>query len=990
MKSSIRPRLHSSTTSMLCFLLLSFQGAILFADLKINEFMASNIYTQLNSDYSDFVDWIELYNAGTNPVSLDGYYLTDDLELPRKWAMPEGIILQPGEYHIIWADGENHDSHASFKLSEGGEEIGIFRSDQSVIDSVTFSSQFDDISYGRFPDGEDAWVFFPQPTAGSSNLKGINTAQRASRPEFSPEGGLASIGDQITLSTQTNGEIRYTLDGSIPDEQSTLYSDPIPVDSTTVICARIFQENLLPGKTVTHTYIVHESTSLPVISLTTPPEFLFDEDIGITVGVPVSDSLGAPPPFDEDANFWKRWERPVHIEYYDPEGVCGFAQTAGIKIFGGAFGRQIRQKAFSLFARNKYNDPDFDYPLFPTKSIQSFKRFLLRCSSNDFNRTYIRDAMMNTLVIGQMDVDWQAYQPAIVYINGVYWGLYNIREKTNQYYPESNYNIDVDDVDLIEGVNTVAHGDGKDYQDLLDYVKSNNLNTDSHYDYMKSQIDITAFMNYYITQLYVRNEDWLHQNIKCWRDGKSESKWRWLLYDMDWGFGGEVMLGEDQYTTNSIEWAQSQEESSTFFKGFMQNQKFKKEYLQRFATHLNLTFHPERVAQIIDRMTQTISPEMPRQIARWGAVKSLDYWQEQLQVLYEFAQNRPQYVFQHIKEASNSDFVNLTVEVSDSSAGYISIYNVKCPAPEFTGQWLKEIAIPIKAHANTGWRFVHFIGTQESNSDTVSMQLDENAIVHAVFEPGIEPLVISEIHYNPSSNLQGDDETYEFIEISNQGEDKVDLSNYYFSDGITFSFPENSAINPNEYIIIAKKAETYETGGYQIFQWTKGSLANEGESLCLRDSEGNIVDSITYDDKNPWPLASDGDGPSLELKDYTLDNSIASAWRASLETGGTPGKGLYSDVGTLKTGPLKFRLYPNYPNPFNPHTIIAFDLVQSGQTKIDIFNLRGELIETLEFQSMSAGYHSVTWNASEFPSGVYIIQLTSEKYRQVIKSLLIK
>jgi hypothetical protein len=962
------------------------------SDIKINEFMAANVHVQLNPDKSDFVDWIELYNSGDDPIPLAGLFLTDDFKIPAKWPLPGADMILPRDFFVIWADGLDYDNHASFKLSRESEQIGLFSQDGSVIDTITYVNQQNDISFGRYPDGTNIWRYFADPTfAASNNGPGAVTNARTAKPAFSIEGGLYTGSQIISLTADAGATIRYTSDGSLPTVQSQAINGPIVLETTTAICARAFHDNTLPSETVTNTYVINEPSTLPVICITVPPDYLFDEQIGIAVGIPVPDALGAPPPFDPNANFWNDWERPVHIEYYDTHGDCGFSQDAGIKIFGGFFGRQIRQKAFTLFARAKYGDTDFDYQLFPSKSAMSFKRFILRCSSNDFNRTYIRDAMMNNLTLGQMDVDWQAYQPAMVYINGIFWGLYNIREKTNQYYPESNYGIDVDDIDLIEGMGNAAYGDGENYHNLIDYVKNHDMGNPAYYDIVKNQIDMNELINYLITELYVRNHDWLLQNIKCWREHNSSGTWRWLLYDLDWGFSGEIMQGEEQYKTNSIAWMLDLGEPSILFQRLLQNEGFKHEFAQRSATHLNLTFQPSRVNQIIDEIVEKIAPEMPRQIERWGAIPSMTYWEEQLQILYEFAEKRPRYVFQHLQESFGFDTVSFRAEISNVDAGYLTVHDVRVPVPALTGPWLKGIPLRIKAHAYPGWQFVRWNGVSQASTDSLSLTLQEPAEIQALFEPEDIPVItISEIHYNPSENLQGGDDPFEFVELFNPGQNAVDLFGYYFSDGFNFTFPLHASIGAGETIVIAKTASTYAGQGFQVFQIESGNLANEGESLCLVTDGGAVVDSLTYDDHSPWPTAADGGGSSLELKDVTSDNSQAEAWRASDQIGGTPGAGPRTVVYETAEPRPEYRLLPNFPNPFNAATTITFDLAQPNHTVVEICNLRGICVATLFGSRLSAGRHSLTWNATNQSSGIYLVRLCSGRFRRTRKCILIK
>ena len=299
-------------------------------DLNINEFMASNISVQFNPDTSDFVDCIELYNSGDSPITLSGLFLTDDFSDPHKWMIPDNAVIEPGGFYIVWADGITWDNHTSYKLSGSGEQIGLFYPDGRIIDTISFGIQRNDVSFGRFPDGGDKWQYFTGPTCGSSNsTAGLNSSAQVSKPFCTPEGGLHSGEQTIGLSSEEGSSLYYTLDGSIPTPESNLYTNTIHLQGTTVIRARAFKNNKLPSNILTHSYIIDEPSTLPVISISTPPEFLFDEEIGITPGICKSDELGSPPPFDMSANFWKRWERPVHIEYYTPEGEKGFKQDAG-------------------------------------------------------------------------------------------------------------------------------------------------------------------------------------------------------------------------------------------------------------------------------------------------------------------------------------------------------------------------------------------------------------------------------------------------------------------------------------------------------------------------------------------------------------------------------------------------------------------------------------------------------------------------------------
>jgi hypothetical protein len=863
-----------------------------FDNIVINEFVASNIHSDLAPDTKNFEDWIELYNPEEHPVNLGGLYLTDDLDTPFKWRIPDWIVIEPKAFIVFWADGKDFEMHTNFKLNDQGEELVLFQPDGRAIDWIDFGEQTQDISFGRYPDGTSSWYYIANPTPGRENESlHVTQLNQAAEPVFSKPGGLYSQGQSVTLTASQGSTIRFTTDGSIPTELSQSYSSAIDVNTTTVIRAKTFAQDMLPSPMATNTYIINRTSTLPVISIAADPNDLFDESIGITSGLCFSEPPGTEPPFDMTANYWQDWERPVSFEYFEPDGKLGFKLDAGISIFGGAFGRQICQKAFSIYARDKYGFNAINYRIFPTKSIDKFKRFILRASSNDYNRTFFRDAMMNTLLIGQMDVDYQAYQPAIAFINGRFWGIYNIREKTSKYYPESNYGIDANNVDLLENIDEVSAGDNADYKEMIAFVQSHDMSQSANYEHIKNLIDVGEFMNYFIAQLYFRNHDWLGRNTKYWRRQNPEGKWRWILFDLDWGFGGEVNEGPEQYSTNSLQWA-FDTGGAVLLEHLLQNLNFRNEFVQRFASHLNITFNLERVIQIIDKLKAGIEPEMPAHIARWGWPRDIAAWENEIDLLREFASLRPDFVREHLNMTLHlNGLVPLLIHIVNPGMGTVKVNSVDIPQSGFEGLYYRDIPIRLEAIPRTGYKFVHWEGLSNTASDSISLWLSDFGEIAAIFEPSETPaIVINEIHYNPSGELQGSDDYYEFIELLNQGIAEVDISNYFFNKGIEFKFPTGTLMAPGEYIVVARNKTCYEGNGFQVFQFTEGALANEGETISLYDDSAVLIDSVEYNDTAPWATLPDGNGPSLELIGPDFDNSLAGSWAASPQTGGTPGR----------------------------------------------------------------------------------------------------
>ena len=307
----------------------------------INEFLASNATINQDPDFYEYADWIELYNAGTSNINLNGYYVTDDLNNPDKWSITENLNIPAKGYALIWTDGKNTGLHTSFKISQIGEEIGLFSPSFTLLDSVTFGAQNVDISLGRSPDGSPAWKYFMTPTPGASNNSTAYQGIVYHSPEYSKTGGLYQTGLSVKLSTTMGGTIRYTLDGSDPVEGSPAYSAPIIINSTTVVRSRIFMPGMVPGPIITQTYFINEdfdTRKLPVVSIATNPGNFWDPLKGIYV-----------------QNFKPEWEVPVNIELFDNNGSdrAAFNEKAGVKI-NGLYSWKLPQKMLGVYFRKQY------------------------------------------------------------------------------------------------------------------------------------------------------------------------------------------------------------------------------------------------------------------------------------------------------------------------------------------------------------------------------------------------------------------------------------------------------------------------------------------------------------------------------------------------------------------------------------------------------------------------------------------------------------
>lgn len=653
------------------------------AQVRINEIMADNLNTLADPDKGNYGDWIELYNTGSTSVSLSGYFLSDNLENPGKWVFPEGSRIPGNGFLLIWADNDDAGYHTNFRLSKGGEIVILSDPGLVILDSITFIEQIEDVSYGRLNDGGSEWAYFSKPSPGTSNSSG-STELVAAPPAFSMSSGFYDGKQTLELKAQSaDANIYYSLDGSVPTQSSTKFQNPINLNSTGVVRAIQLQVGYLPSPVITKTYFIDETTTLPVFSIVTDPDNLWDENAGIYVeGANYVWGWG-------NGNFWQDWEKPCYVEFWEDNRKQKIAQAAGLRITG-ALTRTASQKSLRIIARSDYGKTKFSYRFFKDKDISSFNDIVLRSSGNDWGFTMIADGLMATIVSGQLDIDYNAYRPSVLFLNGVYWGIHNIREKIGDDYVEENHGVDKDNIDLLAQVDDVREGDRIAYAELLSFVLSNDMTKESSYDYVESRIDIQEYCNYYVTQIFYANHDWPSGNIKYWRPRTEDGKWRWILYDTD--------LAYRQFWRDTFDWAINGNPdypgSTTLFKALIANERFETLFLNTYQYQMATTFAPERLISIIDSLQEMIRPEIGRHIQKWYGqhswtftnaigdyvenpwLENMQAWERNIDMFRSYALVRPQYINGFVSDYFGfGKPVNVVLETSPRGSGKIWVNN---------------------------------------------------------------------------------------------------------------------------------------------------------------------------------------------------------------------------------------------------------------------------------------------------------------------------
>ena len=526
--------------------------------LKINEVMQSNVECIMD-DIKEFPDsWVELYNPTDAAINLKDYKISNKNKVKKAWQLPDQEVPADGHV-IIYCDKEGKEDnrfHADFRLESGkGCTVYLFKGkDAEPVDSLPADMKkmpAPDVAFGRETDGADKWGYQVTPTPGKANTGEICDAKHIlGAPVFGKEGFVTS-GDaafQLELSLPEGAPegtvIRYTTDGSEPTSKSTKYTSPINIGKTKVIRAKLFCDGWLSPMSTAQSYIFHpREITLPIFSVQTNDKYLNDKEIGLFANNNSKE--------DKKTHDWRR---PVMIEFF-PVGSdnSAFNQLGETRIQGG----QSRSNALKsmVFYANKRFDPDhkrYSYEFFPDQKpgITEFKSFSLRDGGNDFGDLYFRDLIIQRTMADHVDLDWQAGHSAVLYINGEYMGMLNIRERSNEDNIYSNYN-GLEDIDMVE----ISHEKIDNVDQFLEEFKGSEDETFynafkafySEKGHTKAEyeqwMDVSEYLNIMIMNLFYGNIDFPGNNIVFWRPNDDDTEsglpkiWRFIVKDTDFGLG---------------------------------------------------------------------------------------------------------------------------------------------------------------------------------------------------------------------------------------------------------------------------------------------------------------------------------------------------------------------------------------------------------------------------------------------------------------------
>lgn len=868
----------------------------------------------------------------------------------------------------------SHEIHAPFSLSQSGEKIYLWKTDGSIEDTLSFGKQRRNISYGI--DGNGQRAFFYRPTPGVTNQQ-IGEREIVLDPLPLTASGYFNQPFTLNLkqSADTSVRVYYTTDLSEPTEKSFRFKQSLQIINFATVKLRAFKAGWVPSRVIVRTFIFDESP--PSNNMATI--FLTGDE---------SDFSG------DSTGIWKNIENlrevPVHVELNE-DGKEIFSVDMGAKNHGFS-GKLKDQKPLDIQLSSPFGDGEITRTIFPEKQATDIKKMILRNASQDWNRSLLRDALASRLGLN-LDLDAQGYRPVRAYFNGKYWGMYQLREKTEESFLASNHDIDDKAVEQIAAIGQPLQGSSAEWSASVLATLDTNMANDSVFAVLSAPFDLRNFIRYWGLEIFVMNTDWPDNNLKAWRCGKKFPQWRFIVLDndlsfnaIDWepGFNLFYYLLANKQTPQSNQPIPS---VTALFRGLMQNNNFKYRFLSRIADFLNTVWSPQITVPLLDSLAMQIKSEIPLHTARWPG-SAVD-WEDKVERIRLFLKARPEFLRKNVVESFGiTGLTALTVRSSVVNAGSVHVNSLQIPSGEFDGVYFHDIPMHISAYPTpdfefVGWKFADADTLYSTERDVTVTSKRDSIVLVAIYRQAEQPsnggVVINEIMYKSPDSTDPKD----WIELYNSSDVVQNISGWTFKDDNdlhVFSFPSGTIIPPDGFLVVAEDSaamrKIYNYAFPVIGQFDFG--LGRGDAVRIYDAKGTLTDSVQYDRRAPWPVEADGNGASLELIEAQKDNSRPENWKASLIRLGTPGKrnSVYEPQFVYDNTQPDNATISIYPNPMSEKGYLRAAVPAEGVMRLDIYNVLGRLVWSYG-GCFPSGEMNVEIPAATLPAGLYRCALYS-------------
>ncbi len=926
--------------------------------LIITEFIAANGNGLVDED-GDYSDWIEIYNRSNAPINLTGWALTNNPNQPQQWRFPD-MTLENDDYLVVFASGKNRNTlgpgamlHTNFKLSKNGDFLALHNLlEGRFMDTIEpqYPEQFRDVSYGRYG-AELTYGYLSNPTPARPNDETLFWAGAVDQIEFSVERGLYKEPFTVELTAKTpESTIYYTVDGSKPNaDHGTIYTEPITLDRTTVLRAIALKANFLPSTVNTQSYIFFDDVASqlkdPVsllASVSTQNTSLQQgiEIIATTVGYETSDiDLDNPSTIDlpeslqsipslslvttendmdgllnTDQELGINLEYPVSVELIETEGSRqpGFQIDAGIKRQDilEATDTTVKQ-SLQISFKGKYGATKLQYPLFSDSTITMFDTLMLQAGNkvSGANQDYIRNQWLRTSQIEMSNIGTHG-KFVHLYLNGNYWGLYNLAENPDEDFMASYLGGEKEDWFVANQDGPLASNPSPQASQLDDLFTALalfsrlNLNT-SQLEQSENMVGIyPAIASYFTSAQFI---DFIILNGYAYSQEWPTNNWYASVRLQDQIGRGKIIIADEQKTT--IENPEDNRDGSikALFNASMQNPDFRMQFADRLYKHLfnNGALSDVHAQERWSTLEQDVSKALVAETVRWqdnasaqdprsnpNAVVQLT---GQVERMIDMAREAGYYpdidppTFNQEGGLVESGFI-LTLAAPETLCPECLIYyttdgtDPRMPITEAVFPTAKKYTKPLVLTTTTRLKARIWAGFGNKGLGDNWSALHE--VTFNVLKQD-NKLRLTEIMYNPTG---GDD--YEFVELQNTGTNPVDLANFSLDEAVRFTFPPNTPLlAPGEFAVLVSNADTFTQlyPDVTISGTYEGHLSNKGEKVILRDTAGEVFIEVEYNDEYGWPVTADGRGDSIILFDEYGNPNNPKSWRASSQLNGSPG-----------------------------------------------------------------------------------------------------
>lgn len=852
--------------------------------------------------------------------------------------------------------------HTDFQLSDNGEKIFLWNPQGELIDEFLVPYLQPDVSAARVPDTSQSIKYVPKGTPAKENTTKNYYDGIAPTPVFTPDGGWFTSELSVAISNfDPTDKVFYSLDGSEPNDSSLLYTgESIKLVKNTVLRAKIYRDNFLPGNIRTRTFFINDSSALPVFSISAKPEKLKNSNGNGMFDLLFSDI-----------------RTPAGLEYFDSDKKLVFESRSEMRLFGHGAARAFGQPSIRLDERKFLGSQVFDYNFFGKNSLKEYETLRLRNSSGDWTQSFCRDILGCTLASRIPSQLSAKYQPVLSFINGSFFGLYNLREHIDEAYLSTKYNIPEDSINIMKNFVEVLSGSVNSFFKFFTELKNADLNTEAGVKLVESNLDIKNMLDYTILSLYVSNYDWPGNNILIWQSGSFDGRWRFVANDFDWSFNWDE-YGSDPDNECIHTFLNIQDSGRTIFhtlvNKLLTNRTYSNYFINKSADLMNSVFMPEPVIKLIDSLKANIEPVVERQ--RQLRPDCLQLFEYSYKQMVWFATIRSKFYREDIvNEFALSGLTNIKIKTNNDEKVKIRVNSLISEGNEFEGIYFRDVPIEIEIIGGSDQNFAGWSEPGLPVSKKITLTLNDSIVLVANFieESAIVPLVINEIMYKPSDSSDCKD----WFEIYNPNKQDVALGGFTFkddNDNHIFSFSDSCLIKSKSYLVVAQNPDEFKT----VYGTDKNPLGpfdfgiGVNDQIRLFNQYGTIIDSVAFSNAVPWPINADGTGLSIELINPALDNNIGINWKAAFNKLGSPGNP-NSNLNSIGEESISSdKLYIN-PNPSDDVFKIYYDFGRNTDFIISVFNMYGARVYQTENQN--SAFCKETISLGSLSTGIYLLQI---------------